>query len=317
MGFPHAHDDAGWDRLSADDAALRDGVITLMQRHGLDSSLPVRRYDSGSLPVYALGEAQVLKLFPPPDAEHAGIEARVLSFIDARLPVPTPQLHAQGELDGWHYLLMSQLRGVRLVDVWSQLGVPQRQRLAVELGEAIGVLHGLDSMPLHDLPPAWPGFIAAQRASAVERQRLRGLPEAWLEQIEPFLGRWASAPSGERVLLHTEVMREHLLVEASDDGWHISGLFDFEPAMCGERLYEFASVGLFVTCGDGPLLRRLLQAYGHADSQLNEALQYRLMAQALLHRYSNLPWYLERLPLPGATTLEQLARHWWAIDGVG
>jgi hygromycin-B 7''-O-kinase len=96
----------------------------------------------------------------------------------------------------------------------------------------------------------------------------------------------------------------------------LSGLFDFEPAMRGEREYEFASIGLFVACGDGRLLRRILLAYGWAERRLDEALQQRLMAQALLHRYSHLRWYLQRLPVPGATTLEQLARHWWAIDGV-
>lgn len=36
------------------------------------------------------------------------------------------------------------------------------------------------------------------------------------------------------------------------------------------------------------------------------------MAHALLHRYSNLRWYLERLPVPGATTLEELACAWWS-----
>jgi hypothetical protein len=53
-----------------------------------------------------------------------------------------------------------------------------------------------------------------------------------------------------RVLLHTEIMREHLLVTPHADGWSLSGLFDFEPAMRGAREYEFASVGLFVSRGD-------------------------------------------------------------------
>lgn len=316
MSFPQAHDGAGWDRLLADDAALREGIVTLMQRHSLARNLSVQRYDSGSLPVYALGDAHVLKLFPPPGAEHAGVEARVLSFVDARLPVPTPQLHAHGELDGWHYLLMSRLHGHRLVDVWTQLSARQHRQLAGAVGEATAALHALDSAPLRDLPPSWAAFIAAQRVSAVGRQRSHGLAEPWLEQIDAFLARWAPAAGNERVLLHTEVMREHLLVEAAGDAWRLSGLFDFEPAMRGEREYEFASIGLFVAGGDGALLRRALRAYGYVDSDLNEALQYRLMAHALLHRYSNLRWYLQRLPLPGATTLEQLARHWWALDGV-
>ena len=120
-------------------------------------------------------------------------------------------------------------------------------------------------------------------------------------------------PTREQVLLHTEIMREHLLVEPAGSGWRLSGLFDFEPAMRGAREYEFASIGLFVSGGDARALRCILRAYGYAEAALDNALQNRLMAMALLHRYSNLPWYLQRLPLPGAQRLEQLAAHWWKL----
>ena len=89
--------------------------------------------------------------------------------------------------------------------------------------------------------------------------------------------------------------------------------FDFEPAMVGEPDYEFASVGLFVACGDARLLRRTLKSYGHADADGGAALACRFMAHALLHRYSNLRWYLQRLPPQGETTLEPLAQRWWAL----
>ena len=38
------------------------------------------------------------------------------------------------------------------------------------------------------------------------------LPDPWLSQIEGFLDSVPLAPGPERVLLHTEVIREHLLV---------------------------------------------------------------------------------------------------------
>ena len=268
--------------------------------------------------MYAVGTQQVLKLYPPGDVAHAVVETQVLSATHGRLPIATPQPLAHGTQDGWGYLLMSQLPGQRLVAVWPELDRADRERLGDTLGEGIAALHALDYRPLGDLPwPAWQPFMAAQRGSAVERQRQRGLDAHWLAQIDPFLDTWA-APAGEaRVLLHTEIMREHLMVQRRGDRWHLSGLFDFEPAMPGESLYEFASVGVFVSCGDGPLLRRILRSSGCRADDLDESLPCRLMAQALLHRYSNLRWYLERLPLPGAVTLEQLAHHWFAIDGKG
>ena len=309
MPFPAAHDEAGWDALLADDRALAAGVAAVLARHGLAHET-VRRYDSGSLPVYAIGDARVLKLFPPDEAVHAATEARVLAAVQGALPLPTPHLIAADAHEGWPYLLMTQLRGPRLVDAWPSLAAAERDRAADDLGQAIAALHAIDIGPLADLPPRWDGFIAAQRASAVQRQRARRLAPQWLERIDDFLARWMPSPGPKRVLLHTEVMREHLTVERG----RLAGLFDFEPAMVGAPDYEFASVGLFVSCGDTRFLRRTLLGYGFAPAALDDTVACRCMAYALLHRYSHLRWYLERLPVPGATTLEQLAAHWWGLD---
>jgi hygromycin-B 7''-O-kinase len=159
------------------------------------------------------------------------------------------------------------------------------------------------------LTPRWHHFVPAQRASAAQRQRERRLAPEWVEQVDAFLERWLPPPVPTTVLLHTELMREHLMARNG----RLSGLFDFEPAMLGAPEYDFASFGLFVSCGDARFLRRTLCAYGYAEHQLDPALQCRLMAHALLHRYSNLRWYLERLPAAGATSLEQLAARWWAL----
>ncbi|MET9358192.1 phosphotransferase [Streptomyces sp. NPDC006617] len=107
----------------------------------------------------------------------------------------------------------------------------------------------------------------------------------------------------DRCLLHTEVMRQHLLVDP--DGWRPTGLFDFEPAMIGYRAHDFVGVGLFVTGGDPDLLARLAKAYGHTFEPSV------LLAYTLLHVYSDLPWYLRELPVPAAETLPSLAEAWF------
>ncbi len=174
-------------------------------------------------------------------------------------------------------------------------------------------LHAITAPELAALgPPDWDKFLARQRAGCVERQRACGLDSAWLDQIPAFLDAVALDPSPRPVLLHTEVMREHLLVTPHPDGWSLSGLFDFEPAMRGAREYEFAAVGLFVSRGDAGFLRRLLTAYGYRPYQLDDALPRRLLTYALLHRYSDLRWWLEQLP-PPVPTLDALAAHWWRL----
>jgi hygromycin-B 7''-O-kinase len=130
-----------------------------------------------------------------------------------------------------------------------------------------------------------------------------------VDAVDDFLVRWIPRVDGAGVLLHTEVMREHLLVERRNGAWRISGLFDFEPAMIGAPEYELAAVGIFLTCAEPGLLGALLDAYG---GEVDDELPFRVMAYALLHRYSNLRWYLERLPVVDeAGDLESLARRWF------
>jgi hygromycin-B 7''-O-kinase len=285
----------------------------VLDRHGLGGQT-VQPYDSGSLPVLAVGERHVLKFFQAEEVEHAQVEARVMATVHRRLPVPTPELLATGEQDGWHYVLMSQLRGQRLVQAWPQLNTADRDRVADQCGAMVAALHAIDAAALADMPPQWAPFIQAQRASAAQRQLRHGLAPQWVEQIDGFLQRWLPDSAAPRpTLLHTELMREHFMVAPTAGGWELSGLFDFEPAMVGAAEYDFASVGLFMSCGDARLLRRVLLSYGCAEHALDAHLSCRFMAWALLHRYSKLPWYLERLPVPGATRLEELAAHWWAL----
>jgi hygromycin-B 7''-O-kinase len=290
MTWPTAHDEAGWDAALADDRALDAGVSAALSRHGL-AALSRQRYDNGSLPVSA--------------------EALVPAAVQNALPIPTPHLIAADTHGGWPCLLMSQLHGTRLVDAWPTLSNTARDRIADTLGETLAALHAIDTSPLTDLPPRWDDFIAAQTATATQRQAERQLDACWLERIPDFLARWMPPRPQRLALLHTEVMREHLLVDA--DG-RACGLFDFEPAMVGAPEYEFASVGLFFACGDARALRRTLLAYGYTTNQLDVPLQCRFMAYTLLHRYSNLPWYLERIPAGDATTLEQLATRWWLLS---
>jgi hygromycin-B 7''-O-kinase len=163
-------------------------------------------------------------------------------------------------------------------------------------------------------PQDWDAFTARQRALCVSEQRDLGLPALWADQIPGFLDRVA-LPCRPRVLLHTEIMREHLLAAENPDGsWRLCGLIDFEPAMRGMREYEFVAVGIFVARGDGRFLARTLTSYGYHPDQLGPDLRRRLLAWGILHRYSNLPWWMRELPgpNPGPLTLESLADRWFA-----
>jgi hygromycin-B 7''-O-kinase len=299
--------------IRGDHARLQPGVTALCDRLGLHG-VDVVRFADGSLPVYAVGAERVLKLYPSAFQDSYQVERLVLHAVHHRLPIPTPGVVHAGQFEGWGYVLMERLHGQSLTTAWPHLPAAQRHRLAAQLGEALATLHAITAPELEALgPPDWEQFLVQQRAGCVDRQRAAGLGHAWLEQIPEFLDAVALEPSPRPVLLHPEVMREHLLVSQHPDGWWLSGLLDFEPAMRGAAEYEFAAVGLFVSRGDAGFLRRLLSAYGYGSQQLDDALPRRLLAYALLHRYSDLAWYLDLLPAPPVPTLDALAAHWWRL----
>jgi hygromycin-B 7''-O-kinase len=311
--LPTADTEERFAALSADESALHPGVDALWRRLGVRAIGPTR-FPEGSVPVYGCGDL-VLKLFPPVYLAEWRVEAQVLKAVDGSLPVPTPKVHEVGHHDGWGFVLMSRLPGEPLTAVWERTTPADRDHLATQLGEIIAALHRVRPPRVGEgWPEDWAAFVAGQRSRCVEQQRDLGLGPAWLEQYPAYLDA-VRLREGSPVLLHTEIMRQHLLVTRTHAGtWRLSGLFDFEPAMVGPAEYEFASVGVFVSEGDGRFLRRVLTGYGYRERELDRELSQRLFVWALLHRYSNLAAWLARLPGPPSPALDSLAQRWFGTD---
>jgi hygromycin-B 7''-O-kinase len=81
--------------IRGDHARLRPGVTALCDRLGLHG-VDIRRFTDGSLPVYAVGEQRVLKLYPGAFQHGYQVERLVLHAIHRQLPIPTP-----GSATGW------------------------------------------------------------------------------------------------------------------------------------------------------------------------------------------------------------------------
>jgi hygromycin-B 7''-O-kinase len=291
-----------------------ESAIAICARHGLPTER-IRRYSNGSTIVFAIGSERVLKIFAPMFHRNYAIECLVLKHINNSLPIRTPRLLEADQLDGWPYVIMEQLPGVDMCDVWGALPIEIQNGICATIGAATAALHSIPVEGLETIRPDWTEFVRRQIQGCVERQRSRGVDEQWLQQIPAYLEMMEAelVRPFRPVLLHTELMGDHILVQQTEGGWEVSGLIDFEPSTVGAAEYEFASAGLFVSAGNPLLLRTMLTSYGYEEHELTSSLQRRLMAYALLHRYSNLRWYLDRLPAPDATTLEDLARMWWAL----
>jgi hygromycin-B 7''-O-kinase len=294
-----------------DAAAFHPALREICARHALPYEAP-EKFSGGSVPVFGVGRAHAVKLFPPQFRAAAATEAAVLAAAHGKLGVPTAGLVAPGELEGWGYVVMERLPGMVLQDVWEEVPGDARREMCRRVGAALARLHRLPVDGLEVPAPDWDEFVRRQAETCTRRQRERGLAEHWLEQIPGFLASVPLAPR-RRVLLHTEVMRHHLLAQRRAGGWELTGLFDFEPAMVGDPEYELGSVGIFVTDGSPALFQAFLRGYGWDEAERGPALQRRTLAYTLLHRYSNLRWYLEVLPPRSAATLDELAAEWFPL----
>ncbi|MGC0418809.1 phosphotransferase family protein [Embleya sp. AB8] len=305
--FPEAETEAAYDTI--DRERLWPAVLELCAHLGLPEAA-VTAFERGSLPVYAVGDRHVLKLYPPVYRGESAIERRVLDALHGRLPVPTPGVRADGVRQGWGYLLMDRLSGEALLDAWPAIPAEQRVALMSRLGAILAALHAVPAPPLE--PADWADFVAERRAGCAARQRELGLARSWADQIPGFLAS-VELPSSPRVLLHTEFMPAHILIEPDPDTGEPtpSGLFDFEPALSGPREYDLVAVGVFVTRGDPKLLRAFLTGYGYHPDEL-AALPRVVMAYTLLHAQANLPWFRRESAVPDpVTTLDELAEHWF------
>ncbi|MEU6371348.1 aminoglycoside phosphotransferase family protein [Streptomyces sp. NPDC046931] len=297
--------------IVSDETVLRPAALDLCNQMGL-VGLALRRFDDGSLPVYALGGDMVLKLYPRFGTAEAIREARVLAHLWGQLPLPTPRLIATDEyVNGWRFVLMSRLPGRSVAEAWPQLTAAEQDRIVAESAQALAALHAMAWKPLTDIvgPSDWSSFLRRRRAGTLEQHGRTGVTEPWLSRIPDFLDAVPLPVSTELALLHTEFMREHLTIDMRG-GRRLTGLFDFEPAMIGDPAYDFASVGLFITRADPRQLRRFYEAYGRAPHDPDQ-----LLAYALLHMYSDLPFYLRELPLPSEPRLDALAELWFGTKG--
>jgi hygromycin-B 7''-O-kinase len=267
------------------------------------TSLP----SNGSLPVVFADDIAAVKFFPPLYADESEREIKALRFLSQH---DVPKLLGAGEIHGWQYVLMSKLAGHSLKELWPNFSPETRRLACAQIGKKLRKIHDVN-LPAGDFDlTSWASFLSSQKLACFSRHEKLGLREDLLKQIPAFID---SVDFGSHRLsfLHTEVMRDHVFFNIVDEQIIFSGFIDFEPSMVGPFEYDFASIGIFVTSGDREALRAFFEGYGNLDQVSNREFRRRIMAYALLHKYSNLKWYLQFMP--NADSLDELAELWWGI----
>jgi hygromycin-B 7''-O-kinase len=265
--------------------------------------------EDGSSPVTLVGSQRVIKFFAPPFIDAFRVEKSALLLLRPFGSL-APALEAEGTIDAWSYVVMSRLPGSSLKKLWPSMTEQDRCEACFQVGQALRTIHELSVSVCEFETVNWAEFMDAQSAACVHRQEKLGLRPDLLRQVEPFLQSVQLQPSCPPSFLHTEVMRDHVFFDRHGGRLEFSGFIDFEPSMVGEREYDFAAAGIFLSSGDARALKAFFEGYGNVDA-INEGFRRRILTYALLHKYSNLNWYLEFMP--DGATLEELAAKWWAI----
>ncbi len=311
LALPAISDAADYQRRFNCDS-WRQAAAIICARHGITHT-SLKRSAQGENIIFLVDETYVVKIFAPFRENHVR-ETAALKFAQGKLGIRTPELIHAGEIEGWSYLVMTQLAGQASREVWAQTGRRDRLEIISRLGVAMSELHA-HAAPLQTaLDRDWRGFIKRQARAAVERQRSCGASGAWLESLPAYIAARLPLLDADcaAVFLHGDIHAGNVLLAEEGGRWRITGLIDFGDSLCGSREYEFVAPGVLMVQGDSELQRALLLAYGYAETQLDLDLRARLMLLTILYECSDLRKYALRLA-PEATelTLDELERALW------
>jgi hygromycin-B 7''-O-kinase len=303
--------DAGAYSSYFNDDVWREAAASICARHHLLHSSLVR-LPQGENIIFSVDERFVIKIFAP--FRNCYERERVaLEFVDGRLSVETPAILHAGEIEGWSYLVMTQLSGLPAKELWPQMEGSERMEIASALGAALKGLHNLKA-PLSQPGLDWQSFVEHQARTCLERQRACGANPEWLKSLPDFIEtRLRLLPAGaEPVFLHGDVHAGNLLLSREQGRWKISGVFDFGDSLCGLHEYEFVAPGVLMLQGSRELQREFLLAYGYEESALDDSLRARLMLLTVLYECSDLRKYALRLaPEAVHLTLDELEAAIW------
>ncbi|WP_374437551.1 phosphotransferase family protein [Inhella sp.] len=305
LKFPEFEGPAQFDALHDEPACWQPLLAELARGLGLGGA--VQPLGEGTVLVASVGEQQVLKLYPPFLRDHWAFERGLLQRLQGRLSVPTPELQASGEQQGWAWTVMSRLPGQPLSQRWAQLDEARRGALLRQIGALAAQVHALPVGDQVQLAPRWEDFIARQRAGCLARQRRTGLPEHLLAEVEACIA--GPLPAGPDVLLTGEYTPMNLLVDA--EGEQLTGMFDFGDGLIGPAAYDWGGPLCFLAAGHAERVAAFFAGYGQAFDEAARERQLRLL---LLHRYSHLPIQLASCPgWAEARSFAELAQRIWPL----
>ncbi len=263
-------------------------ALDIARGHGI-ASASSHVFATGTNLVLGLGERLILKIFPPHLRAQFVSERGSLAQLKGRLHLPIPEIVAEGERDGWPYLIITRLAGHLGSEVWPTLPEEEKERVLRAVGETIADVQRVEPGPLAHIEPRWDVLMRAQSEGCRAHHQRLGLAPKFLDGLDDLLRDAArliplDAPP---VILTGEYIPQNLLLACRDGRWSLAGLFDFGDVLTGWRDYDLLGPSAFMAAGRVGRVRSLFEGFGYSRGEVDFSLKRRLMALMLLHRASD------------------------------
>lgn len=272
-----------------------------------------KRFVSSDHVVFLIDDSFVLKIYRPFRCCFER-EMKALEFVSGKTDFKTPSIIHTGEIEGFDYILMTQLSGESFTRAdW--LALPQKEQLEFISKLAVGLkqIHELNAETFNC---DWTEFVKERADTFIERQIAHGVNAKVIESLPAFIeANLKLVPTdSQTVFMHGDVHFGNLRLQKSSGNWQISGLFDFADSRCGFHEYDFLAVGILMMQGQTEIQREFFKSYGYSESELDETMRKRMMMLTMLYETSDLRRYALRLnPEAVDFPLEELERAIWSF----
>jgi hygromycin-B 7''-O-kinase len=256
------------------------------------------RFSEGSNIVYSYNRKLVIKLYPSYFKNEFEREIEVLRNIENDITlVEIPKIISVGSYEGWDYLIMSELNGTLLIDLWDKLTREEKKELSIDLGNVIREFHSIPSEIFETIDVDWEDFIKNQYLNMIDHQRKSKLPQELFEALTEYVDESYINYKPTLRLLTGEFTPFNLLLNKENNKWKLSGVIDFADCFLGDHEYDLLGPILFMFNGDKEITSSFLISYGYKEEELSNQLRKKLMIYTILHRFSNINYYISRNPL--------------------
>lgn len=270
----------------------------------------LKRFTYGGNIVFSVDGKLVIKLFPAYVNDEFIKEKAVLEHLNQQqLSVEIPKIHSIGQFEGWNYIIMTELKGTLLIDIFDSLSFEEKSEIAKDLGKLIKEVHSSTVSGDKNEQSKWNHFLNEQYETLTKHHKQNELGNVFQIQLSEYVKLESLKSSNQYVLLTGEYTPFNLIMNKENGMWKFTGLIDFADCFVGNSTYDLLGPIAFMFYPNNGLNRMFLESYGYKPEELNDGFQKELMTYLLLHRFSNIPYYQQKSDSAmNAKSLEELEK---------